>query len=193
MLGIILAIENPQDRTFVGDLYGKYAKKLLYIANEYLHNKQDSEDCVQEVFETVINMLEKFKGYSEAHQANLLVTVTRCSAVNKFKSKMRKKTKETSITELEDEDIAWESYSAESSAQDVVISEESVRRIKDMIEDMDEKYRDIMYLRYFCELGNTEIAKIVGIPAEHVNVRIMRAKKWLFSKKGDELNELRRK
>ena len=53
------------------------------------------------------------------------------------------------------------------------------RLMKDVVESMNPKYRDLIKLRFFDELKYEEIAKKLNIPLGTVKVRLSRAKSLL--------------
>jgi DNA-directed RNA polymerase specialized sigma24 family protein len=58
---------------------------------------------------------------------------------------------------------------------------------------MDPKYGDILYLRGFLGMKNVEIAKMLNISTELVNVRYQRARELILNTKGEAINEIRGK
>ncbi len=56
--------------------------------------------------------------------------------------------------------------------------------IRDCIQNLDEKYRDVLVLRYQEELSYEQIAEILEVPVSTIETRIFRAKKMLRQKIG---------
>lgn len=65
MLAIIMAIEDPVDRSFVETLYNKYSEKMYLRAFEILKDHSDAQDCVHDTIERVIAALGGLKCLSE--------------------------------------------------------------------------------------------------------------------------------
>ena len=57
---ILSTIENEEQRNELAEFYEKYKKRLYSIALSKIHNEQDAEDAVQEVFSEIANKPEKF-------------------------------------------------------------------------------------------------------------------------------------
>ena len=178
MLPIILLIRDEDDRNFVEEVYSRYKERLISKAKVYLDNEPDVEDCVQDVVVILIDYADQCCEWQEDHIKNFLMKCTRCMAINKYKENVRRRSNEMSVSEFEDEgDI--DIPDNDECIEQYVISEENVRRIAQMIEDMDPLYGDILYLRSFLGMRNTEIAKMLNIPVNTVNQRVARAKKML--------------
>ncbi len=195
MLPIILAIRDEDDRNYVENVYLEQGKKLYKIACTYLNHRQDSEDCVHDVIVALINKLEEYREWDRLHQINFLCKCCRCIAINKYNKKVNRNSLETSITyedennEIKDIDIPDDSPDV----QNIIISEENIKRISDILEDMDPMYGDILYLKSFLGMKNIEIAKMLKINVNLVNVRVVRARKILMERYGAELYDIRTK
>ena len=192
MLPIILLIRDENDRKFVEDVYIRYKDRIFNKARIYLRNEHDVEECVQDVVVVLIEHADQCYEWQEEHIKNFLMKCIRCIAINKYKENIRRYSKEISVSEFEEEgdmDIPDKDECIEQS----IISEENVRRLAQMIEEMDPLYSDILYFRSFLGMKNTEIAKMLNIPVNTVNQRISRAKRMLMQERGEEINEIRGK
>ena len=89
MLGIILAIRDEDDRSYMEEFYLKYGKKMYLIADEILHHREDAEDCVIEVVQVIINKLEIYRTLAEEQQIKFLVKACRNIAISRYNQKKR--------------------------------------------------------------------------------------------------------
>lgn len=192
MLPIILAIRDEDDRDFVTKVYKKYEYNIYNKARYYLSSEHDVKDCVQEVIATFIEYVDQCREWKEDHIKNFLMKCIRCVAINKYNENARRYSKEISVSELEDEGYI-DIPDNDESVEQWIISEENVRRIAKMIEEMDPLYGDLLYLKSFLGMKNTEIAKKLGIPVNTVNQRIARAKNILEREEGKEIDEMLKK
>ena len=74
-----------------------------------------------------------------------------------------------------------ETKSDERSPIDIWIRKESAIEVKQALEKIPEKYRQVLMLRYFSEKSYEEIGKMIGSPVNTVGTLINRAKKKLMS------------
>lgn len=65
------------------------------------------------------------------------------------------------------------------SPEELLISQENSQHILNTLEMMDEKYKAIIYLRFYEEKSLKEISEELGLSLPNTKVRIMRAKKIL--------------
>ena len=198
MLPIILAINNEEDRNFVGKIYDQYGKKIYKVAYKVLNNPEDAEDCLHDVIQIIIDRLDIFRSADEDHLIKLLVTSTRNTALDIYRKNKVKRMNEGVRKpyvdeETEDQNMDIENIPDEDMFADaVLISKESRMRIAQMIEELDPIYRDVLFLRYQYSMKNQDIAKILQISESVVKVRYYRAKKILLQKRGHELDEMRK-
>ena len=187
-----MTIRDESDRELVTSIYLEHSRRLQAIARKYLENPLDVEDCVQDVIVALIDYLEKYKSWDDRHRYNFLVKCCRCIAINKYNKSEKQNMNEFSLSELgELDDI--EGDEAEFSPEKLAVSEDNLRVLCDIIDNMDSKYADVLYLKGFLGMSNSEIARMLGISVESVGVRLMRARRIILTTKGDVLNEIRRK
>jgi len=87
-----------------------------------------------------------------------------------------KRKKTVSLDQLQDK--GFDPVASESSAE--LLTEVSL--LKDVIESLEEEFRDVIYMRYIEEMKVKHIAEILGISENLASVRISRGKKMLREK-----------
>ena len=171
MLGLYLAmIDTPEEKSKFGDLYNKYRDMMYNYAYKILKDSFLAEDAVHNSFMSVIKRFEKIPSANcEETQAYLLVIVRNASIAilnrnNKIVDMDIEKVEDDSDLELEIE------------------TEYCKQRIWDIIMTLDKIYSDTLALKLFYGLDNTEIANIMKVDIDVVNMRIYRARKKLKEK-----------
>ena len=190
MLPIILNIVDDDDRAFVEKIYVEYEKQLYLISMKYLNNHHDAQDCVHDTIKIIIDGIEKFKiaqdmGYIE----KLITVVCRNCALNLLRVKKYKNENEQSLCrynyqENEYEEVDIPDYS--SCIEKLYISEEICEYLHNLINKLDDKYRDVILLKSM-GVDNQTIAEIMHISDNLVSQRYKRAKKLLLEIGGKEL------
>lgn len=186
---LLLAIESDKDRVFVENLFINHQKKLKAIALSMVKDEHIAEDCVQDAFLGVIKNLEKFKSLSEIDQIKYLVISIKNACINKLK----KKDKTLSLTKNEEQSEERAEKEITDETQDVfqiVITNELKAKVKECVEALDEKYRDVIVLRFQMGFNGKEISEILHISEPLVRQRIKRAKEIIKKKGGNELYDL---
>lgn len=190
MLPIILNITDDNDREVVDKIYTKYEKKLYMISMRYLHNHHDAQDCVHDTVRIIIEHLDQFKAaQNNGYIEKLLTVVCRNCALNMLRDVERRNTYEQSITrynyyEEEYEDIEIADY--DSCVDQIYISEQNCDHLYRLINQLDNKYRDIILLK---SLGfdYKHISVVMNISEDLARQRYSRAKKKLWEMGGSDL------
>lgn len=196
MLPIVLMMNRDSDRSFVEKLYHQYRKNIYASAFKILRHKEDTEDCVQDVIQTVIRHVDTFRNASRDELIKLLAVCTRNAAINIYRKNKRKQDRESHLPldrEYEAQLLPIDRllYHQQDPAE-IVVGKENKRELVQMIAEMDDVYKDVLLLRYQYKMSNRKIADILKISENAVGVRLHRAKKILLKEREAELNEIRK-
>ena len=188
MLEMIMAIENEEDRHFVLKLVEDYYDKMILVAKKIVKDDSVAKDVAGATVENVINYIEKFKKADEEQDLTKLVIVTcRNISYKRYNAVKRDNSKKSSIVfEDEGERKEIELSDVEESVEDLIISEENCRVLRELIDALDDKYSDVIWLREQ-QYDNEEIAQILDISVDLVRQRTLRARKKILEMAGDRL------
>ncbi len=158
-----------------GELMKRYQQPVFTIIYRMTGKYQDSEDITQEVFLTVYQKLYQFD------QSKSFAPWLYRIAVNTCITAMRKKKKVVNISLHEDfaEQIEATYDYSKFDPQNILEQKELRDVIKSSIEKLPENYKTVIVLRYDLGLSNQEIADILHITKDNVEVKIHRARKAL--------------
>lgn len=193
MLPIILAISDEGDRDFVGDIYDKYGKQMYIIAFDILKKKENAEDCVHDVFVKIIDKLDRFKNaYQDDNLIKLLVIACRNTALDKYEKNKRLASSQFSQTTFDEdgESSTIDIPDFASNVERVVMNSYTCAYVKDLINSLDYKYRDVIVLKSI-GYNYDEIACIIGISQSLARKRYSRAKAMILDMGGEALYEYR--
>lgn len=140
----------------------EYYKMIYHISLEYLRNKEDAEDIVQEVFlkyVTYINGEEK-TFTSKEHEKYWIVRVTINLCCNELKSSRRK-----TNTKLDS-----------SNAKSYIMPDNA---LFDEIQKLSDNYKNVFILHYLEDFKISEISGILNITENNVKTRLKRAREKL--------------
>lgn len=171
------------DRQAFEILYKKYKNNIQYFIFNIVKDYQKSEDITQEVF---IYVLQNKKKNSSTFKYYLYL-VAKSKALNYIHTEKRR----SEIVEQyikNDEDI-------EKDVIDVIITEENKKEVMEVIEQLDIKYKNAIYLVNIEGLSYKETAEILGETMQNTKSLIHRGKKELKNiliKKGcdDGMNKI---
>ena len=173
MIPVILAIRDENDRSYVELQYKKYGRKLYKLAFKHTNNRLDSEDCVHDTVVVLINHLQDYRSWDEDHQKAFLYRCCRFIAIGKYKKNER------NLREIESDVFVENIADVTENVPKKATAREALQKIRDAINEMDPKYGDILYFKAFIGMSNDEIAQIIGISKNLLEVRLHRARGYL--------------
>lgn len=159
----------------IEDIYREYFHDVFLYLKSISHNDDISEELTQETFFKAMKSLKKFKGDCD-------VRVWLCQiAKNCYYSYCRKNKymTGTDIPETEQD----RTVSIESNAEDSDIA----RKICEILDNMNDQYKEVFRLRVFNELPFRQIGELFGKSENWATVTFHRAKLKII----DKLEELK--
>ena len=164
-------------------LYKKYKAKIEYFIYNIVRDYQKAEDIMQETF--IYVMQNKMKENSSFKY--YIYLVARSRAYNYISTEKRR-------NEIAEKYLNNESEYIEKDVLDIITKEETKAEILDSINQLEEKYKNAIYLTNIEGLTYEETAKILGQTLQNTKTLIHRGKKQLrkiLLKKGfDNMNKV---
>lgn len=187
MVAFLSVIENEEERNMIGKIYEENYLKLNMIAKAIVKDESLAQDSVQDVFLKICDdMLERFLNLAPDVKLKYLIICVRHSALAKLNKRKRVS---SLVVPLQDEHSNWEKEIEDDSTnvEEIVLNKELKEKLRMCIDSLDEKYRDVVILKYEIYLKNKEIAERLYITEDAVKQRIKRAKQTIKEKGGKEL------
>lgn len=138
--------------------YYKYKDTLYRIAYSYLKNREDSTDCVQDVFMKYLDSTTKFD--NDDGEFYWLIRVTINTSLSYLKTSWKKR-----VT-LNNEYVESTNEKIESAEIDY----------KALITNLPQKYKDVVVLFYWEDFSIKRIADALNISESNVKKRLERAR-----------------
>ena len=156
----------------IEEIYQTYFQTVYKYLFCLTHNSDISEELTQETFYRAIKKIHTFKG-------NCKISVWLCQiAKNLWYDELRKNKK---IQDIKEEELVA-TKAKEETEKEVIANEEKIQLYRKM-QKLDEKTREVMYLRITGELSFKEIGDILGNTENWARVTFYRGKQKL--KEGD--------
>ncbi len=152
-------------------LVNRYKDLVFTLALRMLKHREEAEEVAQDAFIKVYKSLNKFKGDSKFSTWIYRVTYNTCLDRIKKNKKYFNDVPIDAYTENKLETI--------DNALELMIAEEKSAFIKGCVNQLNSENSYLITLFYFEELSLDEIAKIVGMKANAVKVKLFRARKKL--------------
>jgi RNA polymerase sigma-70 factor (ECF subfamily) len=170
------------DRQAFADLMNRHKPAVLRLAYHVTGSRDDAEDLCQECFLRLYQALPQFDDALPFKPWFYKIATNVCLRHLSQRKRMptfiplqpsRDREEAVGAEELPDESLSVEGE---------VLSHEMRRVVLSAVNNLPTKYRVVVVLRYLEDLSYAEIAKILGIEVNAVEVRMHRAKEMLRKK-----------
>jgi RNA polymerase sigma-70 factor (ECF subfamily) len=158
---------NQSDYAIIVD---RYKNKAFSLVKRMLRNEQDAEEVLQDCFIKAYNSLESFKG--EAKFSTWFYRIVYNTTLTRLSSK--KRMTENEMTSIEDHFDLKSDYDYNNSE----INNMS-EFVKDIVNQLPERYAVIINLFYLDEMSCEEISKVMNISVSNVKVMLYRSRSAL--------------
>jgi RNA polymerase sigma-70 factor, ECF subfamily len=161
-------------------LFDRFHSKVYNLALSILKNPSDAEEATQDVFLTVIQKADMFKGNSALYSWIYRICVNACL----MRLRGKRRTETVSIEEFMPvfTDEGMHASPVDDWSKEVerkMLNKELGQVIRMFTEDLSEKYRVVFVLSDVEGLSNEETAEILGLTVPAVKSRLHRARLYL--------------
>lgn len=160
------------------ELYKEYSKLVYNYLKSLCDNPETAEELTQETFYKAIKTVSKFRG--ECKVSTWLCQI----AKNEWKDHIEKERKVKLVSI--DEDIYIEKLLVDSSSENELEDRAEIINLYKEIHKLDEKTREVFYLRIKGELSFKDIGEILGKTEEWVRITFYRGKIKLKEELGND-------
>jgi len=176
----VLVLKSKQgDKIAFEELVKRYSKYVYTTGFFILRNTHDAEDVSQEVFVKAYLSIKGFRGLSSFKTWIRKLTVNTCIDKLRLRSKtLGQKISLDSLTENYEVVFTNFHYNLEK----VYLNRETVKKVLNIIVNLDDNYRIPLILRDLQDYSYREIAELAGKPIGTVKTNIHRARKIIKEK-----------
>jgi len=172
----IVELYFKRDERAISETDRKYKSYLLTIADNILHNRLDSEECLNDTYIGTWNAIPPER--PRILQAFLAVIMRRC-AINRYKSDRREK---RIPSELVDSLSEIGEFSDEEDILTELQAEDLRRLINDFVSSLPKRRRYVFMSRYYFSRPISEVARLLACSESTVHKEIAKIKKELKEK-----------
>ena len=178
----IAALVQAGDIDFFGVLVHRYKEKMIRYARKFLHDNEDINDIIQEIFIKAYTNIQSFD--TKRKFSSWLYRIAHNELVNALKK--RKK----NILPLFELDTFLPHSLKDDFLSQNIDRQDIQKMINKCLDQLEPKYSEPIILYYLEDLSYKEIAEVMRVPISTVGIRIKRAKeimKSIFKKLGYSL------
>lgn len=159
-------------------LFDKYRQPLYYHVLKLVRDKEIIEDLLQEIFLKAFDNIASFN--PEYAFSTWLYRITTNHSIDFLRKKKLKTLSLDEPIQTKDGNMSIEIEDESSTADDLVMRKQRARILKEALDSLPDKYRDIIRMRHIDELSYQEIAELLDLPLGTVKAHIFRARELLY-------------
>lgn len=146
----------------LAELFCQYYNRLFYYAFKIVSNEEFVEDCIQELFFTIWNRKENI---NQAYSVNsYLISSLRRIVFRKLKKQRRINERNKAYID----NHFYESFNTEQMIINFETKNEIRRQIRMAFKNLRGRRKEVIYLKFYNGLSNSEIAHVMGIEKQSV-------------------------
>lgn len=189
---LVEQLRQEPDQEALASLFSKYRGRLKRLIDfrmdRRLARRVDSSDVMQQVYVEAQSRLRHFASNPALSFYGWLRQITLQTLVDVHRrhlgTKKRDAKQEVSLfaqlnTQSAAQSLAQQLADSLTSPSQAAVKREMVGQLRGVIESMDEIDREVLILRHFEEMGNNEVAEVLGIGEAAASNRYVRALKRL--------------
>ncbi len=149
------------------ELYLQHRRRALAIARRILHDADEAEDVVQEVFTRLFSQNVRFDG--KAAYTTWLHRILVNSSINSLRARKRRGRLESSVGASED-------------PEETAVSNQQHEQFLEALQHLSEQHRQVVTLRDLRGYSYPEIARMLGLPEGTVKSALNRGRTRLMAR-----------
>lgn len=178
-------LNTEEERQQFEEIYQKYYKDMYFCANQILKSKELTEDAVHMSFLKLLEHFERYQDLPEQKWRTLCIVVAKNTSLDFLK-------KESNVDLTQDEEFfdyqnKKEDLFQQNPQLDIMLAEEAKMVMKEALKQLPERGKMIITLYYMEQLSAKEIAELLDIKENYVNIQLYRMREKLkkILEKGD--------
>ena len=180
MFEILLMTLSDDEQSRVRILWQENGSALVLYARKELGpsvSPDEAEDIVSEAFAQLMTHYERYGSRTDAQMKGLLFRIVRNLCMDAHRRRKRESAVSSDTEFIPDEEKDSFVLIMDPSPEDLLISEENIRRMKAIFRSLSPALREVLEMKLNEEMTDGEIAKELHITKHIVQQRLTRARK----------------
>lgn len=185
---VLRARENGDEKAYA-ELMDRYRKSVFFMVYKMLNKSDESEDLTIEIFAKAFINIEKYS--PDFAFSTWLFRIATNHTIDYIR---KKKLHTTSIDETfkndSGDEIGLQVKDLDMNPHESAVNKQKIELVRLVVQNLPDKYRKLVMLRYFRELAYDEIAEELDIPIGTVKAQLFRAREILFKVMKDKRDKI---
>ena len=152
-------------------IYIEYSERIYHFLYKLCRNESEAEELTQETFFRAFRSFDKFRGDSSIF--------TWLAAIAKNTYYHYNKKHHQTLDSIDLESVVDAYCAQEDLVEEVVMRNEVLGRVRELLHELPNKYRDVVMLRIYADMSFKQVAETLHITENSAKVIYYRAKNML--------------
>jgi RNA polymerase sigma-70 factor (ECF subfamily) len=176
---IVCKARFEKDERAYAELMGKYRDSIYFMMLKMVKNTDDADDLTIEAFGKAFNRLHQYTPNFAFSTWLYRIATNNCIDFIR-KKKMVTMSIDRTIDDGEGGGISFQIKSESLNPEERFVRKQKIRIMREIVDLLKPRYRELVVLRYFREFSYDEIAAETELPLGTVKAQLFRAREQLY-------------
>lgn len=173
-----LARDKGNEKAYA-ELMDRYRKPVFFMVYKMLNKSEEAEDLTIEIFAKAFININKYSP-DFAFSTWLFRIATNHSIDYIRKKRLQTTSIDSTFTTDSGDEIGLQIRDSNLNPHEAAVRKQKIELVRMVVQNLPEKYRKLVMLRYFRELAYEEISEELNLPIGTVKAQLFRAREILF-------------
>ena len=177
---LVVKARDHQDEKAYAILLEKYKDSIFYMMLKMVKNQDDADDLTIEAFGKAFNRLHQYT-HDYAFSTWLFKIATNNCIDFIRKKKMLTFSIDKGFEDSEGNNSTFDIKETNLNPEEKFMRKQKIRIMREMVDHLKPRYKQLIVLRYFRELSYDEIVEATDLPLGTVKAQLFRAREMLYN------------
>jgi RNA polymerase sigma-70 factor (ECF subfamily) len=178
---LVLRAINNGDQKAYAELMARYQESIYYMLLKMVNNKDDADDLTLEAFGKAFKRLTYYTPNYAFSTWLFKIATNNCIDFLRKKKNNNLFSIDKPFENSEGGEFSIDLKSSNLNPEERIIKKQKIKLMREVVEKLKPRYRELIELRYFKEYSYDEISIQLGIPLGSVKAQLFRAREFLYN------------
>ncbi|MBW6482326.1 MAG: sigma-70 family RNA polymerase sigma factor [Vicingaceae bacterium] len=176
---LVIRARDFQDEKAYAELLQKYKDSIFFMMLKMVKNQDDADDLTIEAFGKAFNRLHQYTPDFAFSTWLFRIATNNCIDFIR-KKKMVTFSLDKGFEDSEGNQSTFDIKESNLDPEERIIRKQKIRIMREIVDQLKPRYKELIVLRYFRELTYEEIAETTELPLGTVKAQLFRARDMLY-------------
>ncbi|MBA3899130.1 MAG: sigma-70 family RNA polymerase sigma factor [Bacteroidetes bacterium] len=174
------AVENSDQKAYA-ELMSRYRESIYFMLLKMVNNKDDADDLTLEAFGKAFKRLSYYTPNYAFSTWLFKIATNNCIDFLRKKKNTKLFSIDKPFENDEGGEFSMDIRSSNLDPEEKIIKKQKIKLMREIVEKLKPRYRELIVLRYFKEYSYDEISLELDLPLGTVKAQLFRAREFLYN------------